>query len=799
MALYVAFLLFSECSPILPDPLREDQAMNEFQGLMARRDCETGEAYTASPFSTLSRDYFARFSRDPETSPGEGEIAIEPQWRVVIASDANPLTARMAGHFRDFLRQCMELDLRLEELDPEGVGQGTGPRVVLLDTGGGSPHSPGTFTIAVTQDTVRVAGRDPAGLRDGVAKLVERLGLRQAPFLSIGEQHYTPRITMRAGRRPADGTYRDLVLTGHNAAIAGYHSLYALSTSDAIAELTERRQPETVEAARKEAGDADCYGLKTYLHLDTRQKFAGDDPVFERHPELRGALTWKEDGLYTLCTEQPLVQRYLRESVAGIFRSIPELDGVMVIIGGEGLYHCFMRPYGVEKGHTTCERCEALGAETVVANLCNLLADAARSANPSAEVVVWPYSATHVWSVDDTQEAFIRLLKPGAALLTEIEKDEILQKPGGVKKPLWDYSIDLIGPGERARRQIAACHEAGIPVYLKSEPELSFEASRLPHVPCMDRWLDRADALASCGADGAWVFPYFRPSYGTSAGEVGRLVWWRPVPSKETLLQRFAARIAGNKAGPHLRKAWECVSKAIESSPEIPPYFRGPHYLGPAHPMCADPGAELPTVFHGQFRFYKEISYAEALKPRPVFVTSPSRNAPAFGKLYRTMADLLGRAVEEMDAAGPLVPERCRLMFDAEDLPIRWFFHTARTQANFHESCQLRDRLMALVSQEDKGPEAVAEAGRLLARWREVLLDEQENATQGMRVVAADVRLDFYYSEQHLFAHAVDMIRAKLDLLDEEIDAFLPSLASAYDLDVVGNGGSHPGLVEDSQ
>ena len=130
----------------------------------------------------------------------------------------------------------------------------------------------------------------------------------------------------------------------------------------------------------------------------------------------------------------------------------------------------------------------------------------------------------------------------GTGIFTEMEKDEYIEKPQGVRKHLWDYSIDMIGPGDRAKEQIAACRAAGIPIYMKSEPELGFEAPRLPHIPCMDRWIDRADALASCGSDGAWVFPAFRPCYGTSAAESYKLMWWDPVPDKESILPQFAAR-----------------------------------------------------------------------------------------------------------------------------------------------------------------------------------------------------------------------------------------------------------------
>ena len=196
--------------------------------------------------------------------------------------------------------------------------------------------------------------------------------------------------------------------------------------------------------------------------------------------------TWyQKPGKHILCTESPLVRQYISETVKGIFQALPGLSGIGVIIGGEEFHHCFMRPYAVEKGHTTCPRCEALGHDTVVANLCNYMADAARQINPAAEVFAWPYSAAHVWSIGDpAQLGFIRKLKPGVALFTDIVKDDTVSKPEGVNKLLWDYSIDLPGPGKLAQQQLKACHDQGIPIHFKSEPELAFEASRLPGLPC---------------------------------------------------------------------------------------------------------------------------------------------------------------------------------------------------------------------------------------------------------------------------------------------------------------------------
>lgn len=782
-----------------PETAPAGETLGQLAGRVA---AEAAVAYQASPFSALSRDYFSRFSRDPQARADEDEVLIDEQWRILLPSPSSPIAERMAGHLGEFFAQGMGLKLAIErptetqpagtqpaETQPAGTQPaGTQPAetqpeiagercIVLLESGGGAADVPGSFTLAVAPGRILIRGRDPEGLRNGIVHLVDEIGFRQAPIVARGEQVNRPRLKVRLGAVPWMGSYRDLVFMGYNAVMVSGGSLHALSTSDAIPELAVRRNPAALQAVAGGVAEARRYGLRTYCFINTRQKFAKDDPVFAAHPDLRGALTWKADGEYVLCTEHPLVRQYLSESAEGIFRAAPELDGLLFIIGGEGFYHCFMRSFGTPKGHTNCARCEALGAETVVANLCNLMAEAARRVNPDAEAVAWPYSAEHVWSGDKAQAELIKRLKPGTAIFTEIEKDEYVAKPEGVNKHLWDYSIDLIGPGERAKQQIAACRAAGIPIYMKSEPELAFEAPRLPHIPCHDRWADRAEALASCGATGAWVFPAFRANYGTSAAEINKLFWWDPHFDKEATLKLLAERIAGGQAGAYLRRAWKAVSDAIVWSPELPSYYTGPYYLGPAHPMCADPQAPLPEVFYGYYLFMAEMTDADGLKRRPTFVTSPTGNVEVFGRFYRRMEGLLKQAADEIAAARPMVPDRHRLTFEAEASPIRWFYATARTEANFYEACLLRDRLLALAAQPSRTPPEIDEARAKYERWRAILVDEKANAAAALPVVEADMRLDFYYGGDHTFPHAADMIQAKLTILDREVNEFLPSVA----------------------
>jgi hypothetical protein len=274
--------------------------------------------------------------------------------------------------------------------------------------------------------------------------------------------------------------------------------------------------------------------------------------------------------------------------------------------------------------------------------------------------------------------------------------------------------------------------------------------------------------MASSGGDAAWVFPWFIPCFGASTAEVFNYFWWQPAPDSEKLLQQFAQRIAGRQAGPHLRNAWKYASQAIDHSPELnAAYFTGVYYIGPAHPMCADPNAIIPDEF-------KTAGITS-------FVLAPTGNVPVFAKFYRKMADSLELAAKEIDLADKVAPKANRLSYDAEVSNIRWFYHTFRSTANYYESCIIRDKLLALAKKQDRSPQEITEAKTLYAQWRKILLDEKENSIKAIPVVTADMRLDPYYGYDGGITpgkfHSKDMIAKKLEILETEINDFLPSVA----------------------
>jgi hypothetical protein len=167
---------------------------------------------------------------------------------------------------------------------------------------------------------------------------------------------------------------------------------------------------------------------------------------------------------------------------------------------------------------------------------------------------------------------------------------------------------------------------------------------------------------------------------------------------------------------------------------------------------------------------------SEGLKKEPTFLTAPRGDAKILGESYREMEKQLQQAATKIREASARVDDRHRLTFDAEAVPILWFYHTARTHANFYESCQLRDAVTALAAKSARTPEEQQNARTLIARWKQVLEDERQNTTDALPHIRRDMRLDPYYGGDHTFSHGEAMMGAKLQLLDEELSKYLPAL-----------------------
>jgi len=753
-------------------PARFSMEKAEFDQLMIERRNAVNKAKSECPYLKLRDDFFSRFILDKTLKPSDGELVVDNSWTILFDESAGETVRAMCGHLARFFTQCMKVDINLGNKIKANI-------IYVGETGGGRENTPDSFTICAAKDRIEILGFDISGARNGVVRFIELIGLRRAPFVELGETVFIPRIKNKY--LSLGGVENDIFYGANMVNIGGTDILY-LSKSDIIPEIKHLQNGAVLDNIRKNAELARKYGLKMYASLANFHRFKKDDPVFAEHPDMLGTQTWNADGDYTLCTEHPLVQAYYEDCITELYKAVPDLSGTLSIIGGESFYHCFMRPYGKTRGHTNCPRCEKLGAERVVSNLCNLIVKTARRFNPEAEFIAWPYSAAYVWSEDFAQIGFMKLLDEGVAVMTEMEKDSVLVKPGGINKLQWDYSIDEIGPSKRPARQLEESRRTGVPVYSLTMAEMSFESSLSAFIPAHDRWAARSEAIAGSGFKGIFMWN-MAPVSGATTGELYQFKWYEPAMDTDELLTKLASRVCGSDAaGTHLRTAWRYVSDSFEYIPVMDAYYTGPQYLGAAHPIVINYETEIPDVFKGFHLYQGEATPEMGRTLLPTYRITPAeipgfneqnnpQNVYLFEAYYRTAENFMKKAVCEVEKAEKLISEDNRIIFEAETFPVRWLYHQHRTSANHCAAYRLVKEINGLCEKGDK-----TEANKLLEQLTVLLYDEKENVKEATPISKKDARIETLHRGDHSFSKLGDMMDAKIDLLEQQIKVEIPKL-----------------------
>jgi hypothetical protein len=749
--------------------------------LMRQREDQANEAYRKSRFSLISRDYLARFHVDPGAVAGPTEIVLK---RVTIAlpEHASEVATNMARALQTFLNDRMGVPTELGGPDKTGV-QGYTIKFARAEAGENAAR------IIIGDTTTSVLALDDDGIRDGVVSLIDRIGLRGAAILAPGVEVLRPQIAERIGAVPWLGSLRDVALLGFNGVLVKpYADLHEISSSSVLPEIAYLQNADSVTRLSELAREARRWGLRPYIHINNRTRFAEDHPLFIAHPGTRGVKV-REGDTYILSTNDSTVSAYVEDTIRGLFSRVPELAGVLIIVGGEGFYHCYMHPQGFPKGKTDSHRCGSQGPDETVAHLVNGMTKAARSVNPDARIIAWPYSAHHVWTDDPYQTALIRKIDPEAGVQTEVINGEVVRHSDGIETSYWDYSLGALGPSERARAQIGFGHQTGHRVYVHAEPELSLDFGGVPFVPAATRWLARAEAVARSGADGVMATPYFREFNGSLGAEIQKFAWFIKPGGSNDIVDEFAKRVASQGAAT-LKKAWDILGEAIALSPQVPTYFTGPQFLGPAHPLMLDPATVVPEVFSGQLLYLAEISADKALQFTRSFVRAmpevkgvvrlsrtgvlpaymPAANTiDNFAVRYRRIEHLLKEAVGYFDQTLEVAPQANRLLLESEASIVRWFWHTARSTANFYESHRLRE---CAASRTIGRPQALACHTQLIG----LIDDERSNATAALMVVQNDPRVDLFYHPFLTLSHTEDMIKEKLRMLEHDRTIYLPGI-----------------------
>lgn len=243
-------------------------------------------------------------------------------------------------------------------------------------------------------------------------------------------------------------------------------SLTAFPFDPAVSEGYEAR----LERMRELTERLDKYGIKLYLYLNEPRYM----PLafFEKHPELRGHV---RGGDACLCTSTEEVKAYLRDAVEEICRRVPLIGGFFTISRSENMTNCYSHS-GSSDAPCNCPRCRERSVGEVVAETIGCFLEGARRVSRDVRVFAWS------WRWDEYYEDIIRRLPKEVVLLSQSE----LGVPfdiGGVQGSVMDYSMSILGPGDRAREEWRVARECGLECAAKVQVNTTWECSTVPAIP----------------------------------------------------------------------------------------------------------------------------------------------------------------------------------------------------------------------------------------------------------------------------------------------------------------------------
>lgn len=227
-----------------------------------------------------------------------------------------------------------------------------------------------------------------------------------------------------------------------------------------------------MENLKKLVGRMKKYGIKLYLYLNEPRSMPA--AFYEKYPHLRGHEVQKEK--ICLCTSAPDVQKYLTDSVELICREVPDIGGFFSITRSENPSNCYSHS---NPETCTCPRCSKRPLPEVIGEYFSLLRRGADRVSSDIKVIAWSWA----WNTHNLD--IIRALPQNVILLSQSELD-VPYTIGGVSGNVLDYSISILGPGERALKEWEVAKECGLELGAKVQINTSWECSTVPAIPVYD-------------------------------------------------------------------------------------------------------------------------------------------------------------------------------------------------------------------------------------------------------------------------------------------------------------------------
>ncbi len=382
-----------------------------------------------------------------------------------------------------------------------------------------------------------------------------------------------------ASRVYTEAVFAEIAEAGFNAVwLRG--KLRDLTQSNVLPELNRDDARARMQSLRETIARGQKHGVQVFLFFNEPLAVSVDESFWQKYPALAGQRHrdfGADHDVDSLCTTTPLVQQYLREAVAELLSGAVGLGGVILITASEYHTHCWSHyaKYtlndGVEQPASTmvhCPRCRDRSPAEIVGELTTVWHDAAvqcSSVGYQPRVLCWNWS----WSMwyPDPQTEVIENLPKGVELLLDLERGTRVTRHGKTLD-VDEYSLSVVGPGERFCQSRQVAERCELPVHAKVQLGTTHEIATVPNLPLIQQVHAKFVELRRhnvAGIMGTWNFGC---SLTLNTAAVALFV---ADPDKYEDFDEFASALAQRYLGiddaTSIRQAWEKFGKAFEHYP----------------------------------------------------------------------------------------------------------------------------------------------------------------------------------------------------------------------------------------
>ncbi|BBI33895.1 hypothetical protein [Cohnella abietis] len=671
---------------------------------------------------------------EPVREAGPEELRLDTLWTIVCPQE-NSAVETSVKRFVAKHEQIWGIKWNIQLCSQPSVAFIEGPVMrIAIVTDGTQLAESHTITADAHRNEILISAVDDAGIMRGLQWIALQMQKRRVPYIIAGEYRRTTKFDTRI-IYSYSALYGDPLLAPElnpfpddllerlsEAGINGIwlqSVLYSLVPWDVAPELSVGSEKRII-GLRQLVERAAHYGIGVYLYCNEPRSmpvsFFADKPDWQGHTE---------DGQGMLCTSHPDVQKLLHSSISHLFHEVPGLAGLITITMSENWTNCYSRAPG---GRTNCPRCSQRAVSEVVGEVNRIIAEGASHAKPDARILCWTWGWSNHggWTEQDRITAIAAL--PDNAIVMCTSEEAIKTSIAGIPGEVIDYSMSIVGPGEKSLHSWQAASARGLRTAAKVQFNNTWECSAVPFLPVFQQLEEHLNRLNASGVS-ALMLSWTLGGYPSINLELAAEYYW-DTDKGDTGIGALLKGKFGNEAGQLIAKATNAFSRAFREFPfDLNVLYTAPQNYGPANLLYMKPTGFDATMIGFP---YDDLKGWRGIYPESVFA-----------KQFKKLSFGWKKGLQLLEKSRKLVLPEAEREFDS--------LITAASAAYFHfHSTYLQ---IEFVRARNRYAATKQEGTRLKTcrKLIEIVCEETNNVLQLYNLVITDSRIGFEASNHYYY------------------------------------------------